>query len=295
MPIVLDGKIVADDLALSLRDRCNVLKEKGINPKLIIFTNTDDASKVYVRNKVRRCEQIGIEAVTYPIAYWTDFVKAIHDGHDYTVTPFILQEPSELTKEEDDTMVNNNYLTDVDGFSIFNMGSLLKNENFGFEACTPKGIMTLLHRYGVTISGKKAVVIGRSNIVGKPMAVMMLNEDATVTICHSKTPKYMLDEEVMSADIIVSAVGKPNMLSGYREDVYERNFKKKILVDVGMNRDNDGKLCGDFCREAIENCFAYTPVPGGVGPMTVISLCQNVIDYYEFYGNRNPKTLKEIN
>lgn len=295
MPIVLDGKIVADELALDLKNRCDVLKGKRINSKLIIFTNTDDASKVYVRNKIRRCEQIGIEAVTYPIAYWTDFVKAIHDGHDYTITPFILQEPSELTKEDDDTMVNNNYLTDVDGFSVFNMGALLKNEYFGFEACTPKGIMTLLHRYGITISGKKVVVIGRSNIVGKPMAVMMLNEDATVSICHSKTPKYMLDEEIMSADIIISAVGKPNMLSGYRKDVYERNFKKKILVDVGMNRDNNGKLCGDFCHEAIENCFAYTPVPGGVGPMTVISLCQNVIDYYEFYGNHNPKTLKEIN
>ena len=196
-----------------------------------------------------------------------------------------MQEPSNLTKFQNAIFIDQYYQTDVDGFSASNLGKLFKNEEKDgltyFKACTPKGIITLLDYYNIPIEGRKVVILGRSNIVGRPMAAMMLNRDATVTICHSKTPKYTLDEEVMSADIIVSAVGKLNMLSGYRDYIYERNFKKKILVDVGMNRDNDGKLCGDICKKAIEHCYAYTPVPGGVGPMTVISLCENVIEFYE--------------
>ena len=284
MPIVLDGKKVANEIAEDLKKRCEILKANHIFPKLIIFTNTDDASKVYVRNKVKRCEEIGIEAVTYPISKFEDFNIAAKD-YDFCETPYILQEPSNLTKFQNTVFVDQYYHTDVDGFSASNLGKLFKNEEKDgltyFKACTPKGIITLLDYYNIPIEGRKVVILGRSNIVGRPMAAMMLNRDATVTICHSKTPKYTLDEEVMSADIIVSAVGKLNMLSGYRDYIYERNFKKKILVDVGMNRDNDGKLCGDICKKAIEHCYAYTPVPGGVGPMTVISLCENVIEFYE--------------
>ena len=284
MPIVLDGKKVANEIAEDLKKRCEILKAKHIFPKLIIFTNTDDASKVYVRNKVKRCEEIGIEAVTYPISKFEDFNIAAKD-YDFCETPYILQEPSNLTKFQNIVFVDQYYHTDVDGFSASNLGKLFKNEEKDgltyFKACTPKGIITLLDYYNIPIEGRKVVILGRSNIVGRPMAAMMLNRDATVTICHSKTPKYTLDEEVMSADIIVSAVGKLNMLSGYRDYIYERNFKKKILVDVGMNRDNDGKLCGDICKKAIEHCYAYTPVPGGVGPMTVISLCENVIEFYK--------------
>ena len=284
MPIVLDGKKVANEIAEDLKKRCEILKAKHIFPKLIIFTNTDDASKVYVRNKVKRCEEIGIEVLTYPISQFEDF-DWFSKKYDFENIPYILQEPSNLTKFQNAIFIDQYYQTDVDGFSASNLGKLFKNEEKDgltyFKACTPKGIITLLDYYNIPIEGRKVVILGRSNIVGRPMAAMMLNRDATVTICHSKTPKYTLDEEVMSADIIVSAVGKLNMLSGYRDYIYERNFKKKILVDVGMNRDNDGKLCGDICKKAIEHCYAYTPVPGGVGPMTVISLCENVIEFYE--------------
>ena len=284
MPIVLDGKKVANEIAEDLKKRCEILKANHIFPKLIIFTNTDDASKVYVRNKIKRCEEIGIEAITYPISQFEDF-DWFSKKYDFENIPYILQEPSNLTKFQNAIFIDQYYQTDVDGFSASNLGKLFKNEEKDgltyFKACTPKGIITLLDYYNIPIEGRKVVILGRSNIVGRPMAAMMLNRDATVTICHSKTPKYTLDEEVMSADIIVSAVGKLNMLSGYRDYIYERNFKKKILVDVGMNRDNDGKLCGDICKEAIEHCYAYTPVPGGVGPMTVISLCENVIEFYE--------------
>ena len=284
MPIVLDGKKVANEIAEDLKKRCEILKAKHIFPKLIIFTNTDDASKVYVRNKVKRCEEIGIEVLTYPISQFEDF-DWFSKKYDFENIPYILQEPSNLTKFQNAIFIDQYYQTDVDGFSASNLGKLFKNEEKDgltyFKACTPKGIITLLDYYNIPIEGRKVVILGRSNIIGRPMAAMMLNRDATVTICHSKTPKYTLDEEVMSADIIVSAVGKLNMLSGYRDYIYERNFKKKILVDVGMNRDNDGKLCGDICKKAIEHCYAYTPVPGGVGPMTVISLCENVIEFYE--------------
>ena len=284
MPIILDGKKVANEIAEDLKKRCEILKANHIFPKLIIFTNTDDASKVYVRNKVKRCEEIGIEVLTYPISQFEDF-DWFSKKYDFENIPYILQEPSNLTKFQNAIFIDQYYQTDVDGFSASNLGKLFKNDEKDgltyFKACTPKGIITLLDYYNIPIEGRKVVILGRSNIVGRPMAAMMLNRDATVTICHSKTPKYTLDEEVMSADIIVSAVGKLNMLSGYRDYIYERNFKKKILVDVGMNRDNDGKLCGDICKKAIEHCYAYTPVPGGVGPMTVISLCENVIEFYE--------------
>ena len=284
IPIILDGKKVANEIAEDLKKRCEILKANHIFPKLIIFTNTDDASKVYVRNKVKRCEEIGIEAITYPISKFEDF-NVTESKYDFCETPYILQEPSNLTKFQNTVFVDQYYHTDVDGFSAINLGKLFKNEEKDgltyFKACTPKGIITLLDYYNIPIEGQKVVILGRSNIVGRPMAVMMLNRNATVSICHTKTPQTVFDEEIWSADIIVSAVGKTGMLSGYTPLFYKRKFLHKVLIDVGMNRDENGKLCGDICKEAIEHCYAYTPVPGGVGPMTVISLCENVIEFYE--------------
>lgn len=284
MPIILDGKKVANEIAEDLKKRCEILKANHIFPKLIIFTNTDDASKVYVRNKVKRCEEIGIEAVTYPISKFEDFNIADKDC-DCCETPYILQEPSNLTKFQNTVFVDQYYHTDVDGFSAINLGKLFKNEEKDgltyFKACTPKGIITLLDYYNIPIEGQKVVILGRSNIVGRPMAAMMLNRNATVSVCHSKTPENIFDDEISTADIIISAVGKANMLSDYSPWVYQYKFANKILIDVGMNRDENGKLCGDICKEALEHCYAYTPVPGGVGPMTVISLCENVIEFYE--------------
>lgn len=284
MPIILDGKKVANEIAEDLKKRCEILKANHIFPKLIIFTNTDDASKVYVRNKVKRCEEIGIEAITYPISKFEDFNIADKDC-DCCETPYILQEPSNLTKFQNTVFVDQYYHTDVDGFSAINLGKLFKNEEKDgltyFKACTPKGIITLLDYYNIPIEGQKVVILGRSNIVGRPMAAMMLNRNATVSVCHSKTPENIFDDEISTADIIISAVGKANMLSDYSPWVYQYKFANKILIDVGMNRDENGKLCGDICKEALEHCYAYTPVPGGVGPMTVISLCENVIEFYE--------------
>lgn len=284
MPIVLDGKKVANEIAEDLKKRCEILKANHIFPKLIIFTNTDDASKVYVRNKVKRCEEIGIEAITSPISKFEDFNIASKD-YDCCETPYILQEPSNLTKFQNTVFVDQYYHTDVDGFSASNLGKLFKNEEKDglthFKACTPKGIITLLDYYNIPIDGQKVVILGRSNIVGRPMAAMMLNRDATVSICHSKTPETIFDDEISTADIIISAVGKANMLSDYSPWFYQYKFANKILIDVGMNRDENGKLCGDICKKALEYCYAYTPVPGGVGPMTVISLCENVIEFYE--------------
>ena len=284
MPIVLDGKKVANEIAEDLKKRCEILKANHIFPKLIIFTNTDDASKVYVRNKVKRCEEIGIEAVTYPISKFEDFNIADKDC-DCCETPYILQEPSNLTKFQNTVFVDQYYHTDVDGFSASNLGKLFKNEEKDgltyFKACTPKGIITLLDYYNIPIEGRKVVILGRSNIVGRPLAAMMLNRNATVSVCHSKTPKTIFDDEILTADIIISAVGKVNMLSDYSPWSYQYKFANKILIDVGMNRDENGKLCGDICKKALEYCYAYTPVPGGVGPMTVISLCENVIEFYE--------------
>ena len=284
MPIILDGKKVANEIAEDLKKRCEILKANHIFPKLIIFTNTDDASKVYVRNKVKRCEEIGIEAVTYPISKFEDFNIADKDC-DCCETPYILQEPSNLTKFQNTVFVDQYYHTDVDGFSAINLGKLFKNEEKDgltyFKACTPKGIITLLDYYNIPIEGQKVVILGRSNIVGRPMAAMILNRNATVSVCHSKTPENIFDDEISTADIIISAVGKANMLSDYSPWVYQYKFANKILIDVGMNRDENGKLCGDICKEALEHCYAYTPVPGGVGPMTVISLCENVIEFYE--------------
>ena len=284
MPIILDGKKVANEIAEDLKKRCEILKSNHIFPKLIIFTNTDDASKVYVRNKVKRCEEIGIESVTYPISKFEDFSIAAKNC-DFKETPYILQEPSNLTKFQNTMFVDQYYHTDVDGFSASNLGKLFKNEEKNgltyFKTCTPKGIITLLDYYNIPISGQKVVILGRSNIVGSPLAAMMLNRDATVSVCHTKTPRNIFDNEISTADIIVSAVGRANMLSGYDSLFYEHNFFNKVLIDVGMNRNENGKLCGDICKEALEHCYAYTPVPGGVGPMTVISLCENVIEFYE--------------
>ena len=284
MPIILDGKKVANEIAEDLKKRCEILKANHIFPKLIIFTNTDDASKVYVRNKVKRCEEIGIEVLTYPISQFEDF-DWFSKKYDFENIPYILQEPSNLTKFQNAIFIDQYYQTDVDGFSASNLGKLFKNEEKDgltyFKACTPKGIITLLDYYNIPIEGRKVVILGRSNIVGRPMAAMMLNRDATVSVCHSKTPETIFDDEISTADIIISAVGKANMLSDYNPWFYQYEFANKILIDVGMNRDKNGKLCGDICKEALEYCYAYTPVPGGVGPMTVISLCENVIEFYE--------------
>ena len=281
MGIKMDGKALADKICLDLKARCDVLKSRNINPVLTIVTSGEDsASKVYVRNKVKRCEEIGIKADVRHYDYLTE--QDFLDLNREVDNSIIVQEP--ITGEVDHDFVAEylNLVQDVDGFADYNVARLATGSKPYNYPCTPNGVMALLHEYGVEIEGKNALVIGRSNIVGRPMAMMLEHAGCTVTVAHSKTTKDSLIENFVSADIVVSAVGKRNVVSD-AEFLPSKRLKDKVLIDVGMNRDENGKLCGDFSEELKQKAAYYTPVPGGVGAMTVAMLMQNVIVYYENY------------
>lgn len=281
MGIKMDGKALADKICLDLKARCDVLKSRNINPVLTIVTSGEDsASKVYVRNKVKRCEEIGIKADVRHYDYLTE--QDFLDLNREVDNPIIVQEP--ITGEVDHDFVAEylNLVQDVDGFADYNVARLATGGKPYNYPCTPNGVMALLHEYGVEIEGKNALVIGRSNIVGRPMAMMLEQAGCTVTVAHSKTTKDSLIENFVSADIVVSAVGKRNIVSDAEFLPFKR-LKDKVLIDVGMNRDENGKLCGDFNEELKQKAAYYTPTPGGTGPMTVAMLMQNVIEFYENY------------
>lgn len=282
MGIRMDGKTLADRICLDLKERCNKLIKVGIQPTLTIVTSGEDsASKVYVRNKVKRCEEIGIKADVrhYDKLNYVD----VDNIEDSIQNPIIVQEP--ITGNATHAYVAGKLfaLDDVDGFSHLNMALLATGEKPYHRPCTPSGVMRLLEEYDIPLEGKNALVIGRSNIVGRPMAMMLEHEGATVTIAHSKTKSLM--PLINRADIIVSATGH-RMTSLERDiesycsvSVDDRKFK--TIVDVGMNRDENGKLCGDFSEEFKVKFGFYTPTPGSTGPMTVAMLMTNVINYYE--------------
>lgn len=280
MGIRMDGKALADRICLDLKGRCDRLIGFGIQPILTIITTGEDAaSKVYVRNKVKRCEEIGIKADVRHYDYLTkqDFL----DLNREVDNPIIVQEP--ITGEVDHEFVAEylNPVQDVDEFADYNVARLATGGKPYNYPCTPNGVMTLLHEYGVEIKGKNALVIGRSNIVGRPMAMMLEHEGATVTIAHSKTDNYTLIYRMVTAAIIVSAVGKHNFVNVRAFQGYSHMIKSKVIIDVGMNRDENGKLCGDFSEEFKTKFGFYTPDIGGTGPMTVAMLMTNVINYYE--------------
>ena len=275
----MDGKALADKICLDLKARCDVLKSRNINPVLTIVTSGEDsASKVYVRNKVRRCEEIGIKADVRHYDYLTE--QDFLDLNREVDNPIIVQEP--ITGEVDHDFVAEylNLVQDVDGFADYNVARLATGGKPYNYPCTPNGVMALLHEYGVEIEGKNALVIGRSNIVGRPMAMMLEHAGCTVTVAHSKTTKDSLIENFVSADIVVSAVGKRNVVSD-AEFLPSKRLKDKVLIDVGMNRDENGKLCGDFSEDFKVKFGFYTPDIGGTGPMTVIMLMTNTIKFYE--------------
>ncbi len=281
MGIKMDGKALADKICLDLKARCDVLKSRNISPVLTIITSGEDsASKVYVRNKVKRCEEIGIKADVRHYDYLTE--QDFLDLNREVGNPIIVQEP--ITGEVDHDFVAEylNLVQDVDGFADYNVARLATGGKPYNYPCTPNGVMALLHEYGIEIEGKNALVIGRSNIVGRPMAMMLEHAGCTVTVAHSKTAKDSLIENFVSADIVVSAVGKRNVVSD-AEFLPSKRLKDKVLIDVGMNRDENGKLCGDFSEELKQKAAYYTPVPGGVGAMTVAMLMKNTIEYYERY------------
>lgn len=284
MGIKMDGKALADKICLDLKARCDVLKSRNINPVLTIVTSGEDsASKVYVRNKVKRCEEIGIKADVrhYDCLTEQDFL----DLNREVDNPIIVQEPIAGEVDHDFVAEYLNLVQDVDGFADYNVARLAtggKPYNF---PCTPNGVMALLHEYGVEIEGKNALVIGRSNIVGRPMAMMLEHEGATVTIAHSKTKNLL--GHIFNADIVVSATG--HRMTNIEQNVADvkkilgvsNPMADKIIVDVGMNRDENGKLCGDFSEDFKAKFGFYTPDIGGTGPMTVIMLMTNTIKFYE--------------
>lgn len=277
--MILDGKKLADQICNDLKIKVDDLRAAGVQPELIIVTSGDnDASKVYVRNKVRRCEEIGINVSVEH----HDYLTAAHvDEVCRRNKPAIFQMPIEGNQYGLDlASVSLKPHCDVDGFvAVDNIVAIATGDKPYHYPCTPLGIMELLKKYDVHLEGKCVCIIGRSNIVGRPLARMMEQAGATVTLCHSKTPKEELYLKADASDIIVSATGVRNVLTleGFECTCGTYRLGEKVIVDVGMNRDENGKLCGDIDPLIYERCKAYTPVPGGIGQMTVAMLMSNVV------------------
>lgn len=275
MAHIIDGKKISTAIKDELREEVSKLKEQGITGTLAVIQVGDDpASSVYVRNKKRACEYIGIDSLSYELPEHTsqeELLKLIDELNDKDeVKGILVQLPLPESIDEDAVIRAIDPAKDVDGFHPVNVGALLIGQK-GYVSCTPAGIIQLLKRSGISIEGKHCVVVGRSNIVGKPMAVLMLRENATVTIAHSRTRN--LSEVCRSADILIVAVGK-------REFIDASYIKEgAVVIDVGIHRDADNKLAGDVkFDEAEPLCEAITPVPGGVGPMTIAMLMYNCVE-----------------
>ena len=274
MAILMDGKAVAQKVRENVRVEVEKLKEQGINPKLsVIMVGNDSASAVYVRNKSNACKKAGIEFDEYLLPEETkeeELIELIEKlNKDDSVHGILLQSPVPKHINIDRAFDTISPKKDVDGFNAVNVGRLTIGQDC-FISCTPYGIIKILEEYNIEIEGKRAVVIGRSNIVGKPMLQCLLAKNATVTVCHSKTKN--LAEVVREADIVVAAIGKPNFITG---DMIKEGA---VVIDVGINRMEDGKLIGDVNFEEAEPKASYiTPVPGGVGPMTIAMLVENVV------------------
>lgn len=275
MANIINGKEISDKLREKLKKEVAKLKnEQNLQPSLaVIIVGDDPASKIYVRNKKRACEEIGIKSYEFALPANTsenellNLIDTLNKRCD--VNGILVQMPLPAHINEKTVIEQINPMKDVDAFHEANVGKIMTG-NFKFLPCTPAGIIYLLDETGIEISGKYCVIIGRSNIVGKPLAMLMLHRDATVTICHSKTQN--LTEICKTADILIAAVGKANFVT--------RNMVKPgaAVIDVGINRFENGKLCGDVDFENVKNVASYiTPVPGGVGPMTISMLMKNTI------------------
>lgn len=278
MEFLIDGKKVSQDIKDELKEKVAKLKEEGQEITLaVVLVGQDPASQVYVRNKQKACEYVGINSKTYKLEDTTseeDLLKLIHDlNNNEDVNGILVQLP--LPKHIDENLIIQSIspLKDVDGFHPESVGKLSIGQP-GFVSCTPAGIIELLKRYNIEIEGKNCVVIGRSNIVGKPMAMLLLRENGTVTVCHSRTKD--LKSITKEADILVSAIGKAKVITK------EYIKKDAVVIDVGMNRDENNKLCGDVDFDSVkDHVKAITPVPGGVGPMTIAMLLNNCVDSVE--------------
>lgn len=274
MENILDGKGLAQKIRLQLKDEVTELKSHGILPKLaVIMVGEDPASKIYVRNKSKACEEIGIEYEEYLLSNditqeeLLNLIETLNNKRD--VHGILLQSPIPHNLDINEAFRTISPEKDVDGFNPVNVGKLVLGQDC-FISCTPHGIVKILEEYNIDIEGKEAVILGRSNIVGKPMIQCLLNKNATVTVCHSKTKN--IENITKRADVIVAAIGKAKFL---KEDMVKDGV---VIIDVGINRNEDGKICGDVDFENVSKKASYiTPVPGGVGPMTIAMLMSNVV------------------
>jgi methylenetetrahydrofolate dehydrogenase (NADP+)/methenyltetrahydrofolate cyclohydrolase len=276
---IIDGKGIARSVRGNIKIQVEKLKETGLTPGLaVILVGNDPASQVYVGNKEKACKEVGFHSEVYRLPTETsqkellDLIEKLNN--DEKIHGILVQLP--LPKHLDEKLVINKISAqkDVDGFHPLSAGALFVGEK-GLVPCTPRGCIHLIKETGIDLKGKKAVVVGRSNIVGKPVAILLLNENATVTICHSRTQN--LKAELLQADVVVAAVGKPNFITG---DMIKEGA---VVIDVGINRLENGKLAGDVEFEtAKEKAGWITPVPGGVGPMTIAMLLQNTLQAAQF-------------
>ena len=274
MAIIIDGKALAKKIRENLKIECEELKEKGIIPKLaVIMVGDNPASKVYVRNKSKACNEVGIEYKEYLLEEDTtqkellDLIKSLNEKEE--INGSLLQSPLPAHLNINEAFKAITYAKDVDGFTPSSVGKLCIGEDT-FVSCTPYGVMKMFEEYKIDLNGKDVVILGRSNIVGKPLIQCCLQKNATVTVCHSKTKN--LKEHTKRADIIIAAIGQSKFV---KADMVKEGA---VIIDVGINRGEDGKLAGDVDFENVKEKASYiTPVPGGVGPMTIAMLMNNVI------------------
>ena len=270
----IDGKQISEQVKDRVSGQVAALKENGVTVGLaVVIVGQDPASRVYVNNKQKACARCGIESYEYALPEETteEELLALVDelNRDPKVNGILVQLPVPKQIDDHKVIAAISPEKDVDAFHAVNVGKIMIGD-FDFLPCTPSGCMELIDSTGVDIAGKNCVVIGRSNIVGKPMAMLLLHRNGTVTICHSKTKN--LPEICKNADILVAAVGRAKFVTA---DMVKEGA---VVIDVGMNRDENGKLCGDVDFEAVKDIAGYiTPVPGGVGPMTIATLMQNTV------------------
>ena len=274
MAVILDGKAVSAKVKEEVKEEVESLKKQGVSVGLaVIIVGNNPASRTYVNNKKKACEAAGILSEEYALPEETtqeELLALVEElNHKDSINGILCQLPLPKQLDEEAVIAAISGKKDVDAFSAVNVGHIMIGD-YTFLPCTPAGIMEILRHYNIDVAGKECVVIGRSNIVGKPMAMLLLHQNGTVTICHSKTKN--LKDVTSRADILVAAVGIPHFVTA---DMVKEGA---VVIDVGMDRDENGKLCGDVDFAAVEPKASYiTPVPGGVGPMTIATLLKNTV------------------
>ena len=274
MAVVIDGRAIAKKTREKLKIEVQELKEKGIIPRLaVIMIGDNAASKVYLKNKSKACDEVGVEYIEYVLnanIEQQELVELIEKlNKDKSINGILLQSPIPANLDINEAIRKINYKKDVDGFHPMNIGKLVLGQDT-FVSCTAYGIMRLFEEYNIELCGKNVVILGRSNIVGKPLLQCCLNKSATVTVCHSKTTE--IQKIAKGADILISAVAKPNFVTA---DMVKTGA---VIIDVGINRLETGKIVGDVDFETVSKKASYiTQVPGGVGPMTIAMLLNNVV------------------